>query len=153
MNKIDKFDRKILELLQRQGRITNQKLAEQVGLSTAPCWRRVNRLEQDGVIARYVALLDRERFGLSVMVYVHVSLTDHHTATLEQFDTFVDGSDNILECYTVSGEYDYLIRVVAAGVKELEVFLMEKLLRIPAVRTANTSFVLKEKKYTTALPV
>jgi DNA-binding Lrp family transcriptional regulator len=87
------------------------------------------------------------------MVYVHVSLTDHHTATLEQFDTFVEASDNILECYTVSGEYDYLIRVVAAGVKELEVFLMEKLLRIPAVRTANTSFVLKEKKYTTALPV
>lgn len=153
MDEVDKFDRKILELLQQQGRITNQKLADQVELSTAPCWRRVNRLEQDGVIARYVALLDREHLGLSVMVYVHVSLTDHHTATLKQFDSFVAGSDNILECYTVSGEYDYLIRVVAAGVKELEVFLMEKLLRIPAVRTANTSFVLKEKKYTTALPV
>jgi len=81
---MDRFDRKILELLQHQGRITNQKLAKQVELSTAPCWRRVNRLEQDGVIARYVALLDRERLGLSVMVYVHVSLTDHHTATLEQ---------------------------------------------------------------------
>ena len=153
MNELDRFDQKILALLQRQGRITNQRLADQVELSAAPCWRRVNRLEQDGVIARYVALLDRERLGLGVMVYVHVSLTDHHTATLEQFDTFVDGSDNILECYTVSGEYDYLIRVVAAGVKELEVFLMEQLLRIPAVRTANTSFVLKQKKYTTALPV
>ncbi len=149
----DRYDRKILSVLQRDGRITNQRLAAQVDLSPAPCWRRVNRLEKAGVIERYVALLDRERLGLQVMVYVHVSLTDHHTATLDAFDAFVARSDNVLECYSVSGEYDYLVRVVVASVKDIEVFLMENLLRLPAVRSANTSFVLKQKKYTTALPV
>lgn len=149
----DRYDRRILQTLQRDGRITNQRLAAQVDLSTAPCWRRVNRLEKEGVISRYVALLDREELGLHVMVYVHVSLVDHHSETLAQFDAFVEQCDSVLECYSVSGEYDYLIRVVAASVKDIEAFLMEDLLRLPAVRNANTSFVLKQRKYTTALPV
>lgn len=149
----DNFNRKILHTLQRDGRITNQRLAERVDLSTAPCWRRVNRLEKEGTIARYVALLDRERLGLHVLVYVHVTLVDHHTATLHEFDTFVEQADNVLECYSMSGEYDYLLRVVAASVKDIESFLMKNLLRLAAVRNANTSFVLKQRKYTTALPV
>jgi DNA-binding Lrp family transcriptional regulator len=87
------------------------------------------------------------------MVYIHISLNDHHSETLKVFDRFVEQSDAILECYSVSGEYDYLIRVVATDVKALEFFLMEKLLKLEAVRSANTSFVLKQKKYTTALPI
>jgi len=149
----DRYDRRILQALQYDGRITNQRLAKQVDLSAAPCWRRVNRLEKDGVISRYVALLDGERLGLHVMVYVHVSLIDHHSATLDEFNAFVAQSDSVLECYSVSGEYDYLMRVVAASVKDIEAFLMHDLLRVPAVRNANTSFVLKQSKYTTALPV
>lgn len=153
MAKIDKFDKVILSVLQQQGRITNQNLAEQANLSTAPCWRRVDKLESQGVIKRYVALVNREKLGLSVMVYIHISLNDHHSDTLRVFDRFVEQSDSILECYSVSGEYDYLIRVVANDVKALEFFLMEKLLKLEAVRSANTSFVLKQKKYTTALPI
>jgi DNA-binding Lrp family transcriptional regulator len=153
MTKIDKYDKVILSVLQQQGRVTNQSLAEQANLSTAPCWRRVDKLEAQGIINRYVALVNREKLGLSVMVYIHISLNDHHSKTLEVFDLFVEQSDSILECYSVSGEYDYLIRVVAADVKDLEYFLMEKLLKLEAVRSANTSFVLKQKKYTTALPI
>jgi len=153
MAKIDKYDKVILSVLQQQGRITNQNLAEQANLSTAPCWRRVDKLESQGVINRYVALVNREKLGLSVMVYIHISLNDHHSDTLGVFDRFVEQSDSILECYSVSGEYDYLIRVVANDVKALEFFLMEKLLKLEAVRSANTSFVLKQKKYTTALPI
>ena len=153
MAKLDKFDRKLLALLQKHGRATNQDLAAAVRLSTAPCWRRVKRLEQDGVVSGYVALVDRHRVGLDVLAYVHVSLIDHHVDTVSQFDGFVAESDRVLECYSVSGEYDYLIRVVAADVSALEQFLMKELLTVPAVRAANTSFVLKEKKYTTALPV
>ncbi len=153
MTKFDKFDKKILSVLQRQGRVTNQNLAKQANLSTAPCWRRVDKLESQGIIDRYVALVDREKLGLSVMVYIHISLNDHHSETLKVFDRFVEQSDAILECYSVSGEYDYLIRVVATDVKALEFFLMEKLLKLEAVRSANTSFVLKQKKYTTALPI
>ena len=153
MANLDKYDKAILSVLQQQGRVTNQSLAEQANLSTAPCWRRVDKLETQGIINRYVALVNREKLGLSVMVYIHISLNDHHSETLEVFDLFVEQSDSILECYSVSGEYDYLIRVVAANVKDLEYFLMQKLLKLEAVRSANTSFVLKQKKYTTALPV
>lgn len=149
----DKFDKAILSVIQQDGRITNQKLARQVNLSTAPCWRRLNKLEKQGIISGYAALLNRESLGLSVMVYIHVSLHDHNADTVETFDRFVENSSNILECYSVSGEYDYLIRVIAQDVTALELFLMKKLLKLKAVRSANTSFVLKQKKYTTALPV
>lgn len=153
MAKLDTYDKAILSAIQRQGRVTNQALAEQVNLSPAPCWRRVDKLETRGIIDRYVALVDRESVGLSVMVYIHISLNDHHSDTVEVFNRFVEQSDSILECYSVSGEYDYLIRVVATDVKALESFLMEKLLKLEAVRSANTSFVLKQKKYTTSLPI
>ena len=100
-----------------------------------------------------MALADREKLGLSVLVYIHISLNDHHADTVASFNRFVDQSESILECYSVSGEYDYLIRVVAKDVRALELFIMEQLLQSNTVRSANTSFVLNEKKYTTALPI
>ena len=153
MLKLDKFDKSILSLIQHSGRITNQRMADQVSLSPAPCLRRVDKLESAGIIRRYVALTDREKLGLSVLVYIHISLNDHHADTVESFNRFVDQSESILECYSVSGEYDYLIRVVASDVSALEAFIMEQLLQTNTVRSANTSFVLNEKKYTTALPI
>ena len=153
MTKLDKYDKSILSIIQRQGRLTNQSLAEQVSLSPAPCLRRVDKLESTGVIKQYAALTDRQKLGLSVLVYIHISLNDHHTDTVESFNRFVDQSEAILECYSVSGEYDYLIRVVAADISALESFIMEQLLKTNTVRSANTSIVLKEKKYTTALPI
>jgi DNA-binding Lrp family transcriptional regulator len=153
MTKLDKYDKSILSIIQRQGRLTNQSLAEQVSLSPAPCLRRVDKLESTGVIKQYAALADRQKLGLSVLVYIHISLNDHHTDTVESFNRFVDQCEAILECYSVSGEYDYLIRVVAADISALESFIMEQLLKTNTVRSANTSIVLKEKKYTTALPI
>jgi DNA-binding Lrp family transcriptional regulator len=153
MIKLDKYDKSILSIIQRQGRLTNQSLAEQVNLSPAPCLRRVDKLESTGVIKQYAALADRQKLGLSVMVYIHISLNDHHTDTVESFNRFVDQCETILECYSVSGEYDYLIRVVAADISALESFIMEQLLKTNTVRSANTSIVLNEKKYTTALPI
>ena len=149
----NKYDKAILSVVQQHGRISNQDLAKRVNLSTAPCWRRLNKLENQGIIENYVALLNRESLDLSVMVYIHVSLNDHNADTVEIFDRFVAESTNILECYSVSGEYDYLIRVIAQDVTTLELFLMKKLLKLKSVRSANTSFVLKQKKYTTALPI
>ncbi len=153
MLKLDKYDKSILSLIQSSGRITNQRMADQVSLSPAPCLRRVDKLESAGIIRQYVALADREKLGLSVLVYIHISLNDHHAETVESFNQFVDQSESILECYSVSGEYDYLIRVVASDVSALEAFIMEQLLQTNTVRSANTSFVLNEKKYTTALPI
>ena len=153
MLKLDKYDKSILSLIQRQGRITNQFLAEQVSLSPAPCLRRVDKLEAAGVIRKYAALVDREKLGLSVLVYIHISLNDHHADTVASFNRFVEQSGAILECYSVSGEYDYLLRVVLPDVNSLEAFIMEELLQTNTVRSANTSFVLTEKKYTTALPI
>lgn len=150
----DKYDKSILRVIQREGRITNQELAKKVSLSTAPCWRRLNRLENDQIIQRYVALVDREKLGLSVLVYIHVSLHDHNQdEAVAEFDRFINESDNVLECYSVSGDYDYLLRVVTKDVKQLESFLMGKLLKQKAVRNANTSFVFQDKKYTTSLPL
>ena len=119
----------------------------------APCLRRVDKLEAAGIIKSYAALADREKLGLSVLAYIHISLNDHHADTVAAFNHFVDASESILECYSVSGEYDYLLRVVAADVRALEIFIMEHLLQTNTVRSANTSFVLNEKKYTTALPI
>lgn len=153
MEKLDKSDKNILSVLQNQGRITNQELAEKVNLSAAACWRRLEKIENSQLIHQYVALVDREQIGLSVMVYVHIRLNDHHNDTVDEFDHFVEKSNNILECYSVSGEYDYLVKIVAKNVHDLELFLMKKLLANKSVGSANTNVVLKQKKYTTALPL
>ncbi len=150
---LDKFDRALLEVLQRDGRATNQQLASRVQLSAAPCWRRVKQLEKRGIIERYAALLNPDKLGLRVSAYVHVSLEDHHTESVESFDAFVAADPQVLECASVSGEHDYLLRVVARDVAELEAFLMQRLLKVSAVKAANTSIVLRQKKSTTALPL
>ncbi len=153
MPKLDHYDKSILSLLQQHGRMTNQNLAERVNLSPAPCLRRVDKLARAGIIKHYVAIADRYQLGLTVLAYIHISLNDHHADTVAAFNEFVENSASILECYSVSGEYDYLLRVVARDVSALESFIMEELLQTNTVRSANTSFVLNEKKYTTALPL
>ena len=150
---MDKQDKSILRVLQTEGRISNQQLAERVNLSTAPCWRRVNKLEQQDIIDRYVAILNRNNLGLSVMVYIQISLRDHREDTVKEFLDLVNRDKNILECYSSSGEYDYLIKVVAQNVIEFENFLQRRLQKLNSVFSTNTSFILKENKFTTALPV
>lgn len=150
---LDPTDARILDEIQQDGRLSNQDLAARIGLSPAPCWRRLKRLEESGIVQRYVALLDPEALGLTVTVFASVSLENHHADTVQLFDELVSEADEVLECYSMSGQSDYLIKVVARNMIHYEEFLSQRLMICPAVRSVNTSFVLKRKKYTTALPV
>lgn len=150
---MDAYDLKILSILQRDGRISNQALAEKVGLSPSPCLRRVQRLQRDGVIDGYFAHINRQQVGLQIIAFVHVSLRDHLPETLSKFNNVVSSTDAILECHSLSGRYDYLLKVVAANVDQFDEILTKRLLAGNGVNAANTSFVLKQLKRTTALPL
>jgi DNA-binding Lrp family transcriptional regulator len=152
-HRLDRLDRRILAELQADARISNQELARRVGLSTAPCWRRLRRLEEEGLIARYATLLNGPEVGWPIVAYAFVSLENHHPQTVTQFAKLINERPEVLECYTVSGNNDYLVRVVARSMESYEQFLTTHLLQIPAVRSVNTSFVLTTKKYSTQLPV
>ncbi|HYB34302.1 MAG TPA: Lrp/AsnC family transcriptional regulator [Steroidobacteraceae bacterium] len=150
---LDRLDRRILEELQADARISNQELAKRVGLSAAPCWRRLRRLEQAGFIAGYATLLRAPAIGLPILAYAVVSLENHHPESVRQFDQFVKERSEVLECHSMSGANDYLLRIVAASMEAYEHFLSTQLLQLQAVRSVNSSFVLRTKKFTTRLPV
>lgn len=149
----DHLDRRILEELQLDARITNQELAKRVGLSPAPCWRRLKRLETEGFICGYATLLSAAALGLAVQAYALVSLENHHPQTVQQFDQMVRERPEVLECHSMSGPNDYLLRIVAASMEAYEHFLSTHVLQLSAVRSVNTSFVLRTKKFTTQLPL
>jgi len=151
--RLDKTDRRLLRELQRDGRISNQELAERANLSPAPCWRRLKKLEESGVIDRYVALLDRRKLGVRTMAFIQLSLLDHSDANIAAIDAFVEESSEVVECYAITGTEDYLLRVVAEDVEALERFMMQKLLKLKGVKSTNSSLVLRQKKYTTELPI
>lgn len=146
-------DRRLLRMVQRDGRSSTQDLAEAAGLSSSPAWRRLKRLEDLAIIKGYVALLDPRKLGLGALAYVQVSLAQHTEATVAQFDAFVNGQARILECARVTGGFDYILKVVTRDAEDLERFLMHHLLALGIVRTASTSFVLRQVKATTELPL
>ncbi len=150
---LDDADRRLLEALQHDARLSTQQLAARAGLSPSPAWRRVRRMEQAGVIRAYVALADPRALGLMTRAYVHVSLTDHGPAAIAAFDRFVEREPQIVECCSITGADDYLLKVVARDPEALESFLMHKLLALEVVRSSTTHFVLREKKSRTALPL
>ena len=150
---IDAIDRKLLSELQRDASLSHAELAERVGASTASCWRRIRALELDGVLGRHVRLIDAARIGRAVNVLCHVRLKSHTAEATEAFESFVAGRDEILECYSMSGEWDYLLRIVAADVEDYNRFLMRIVLRHPSVATGSSNFALAQVKYTTAVPL
>jgi DNA-binding Lrp family transcriptional regulator len=150
---LDRVDRRILDTLQADARISNQELAKRVGLSPAPCWRRLRRLEEEGFIAGYATLLNGSAIGLPILAYALVTLDNHHTETVQQFDRLVEDRPEVLECHAMSGPNDFLLRIVAASMEAYEHFLSTQILQLAAVRSVNTSFVLRTKKTTTRLPV
>jgi len=150
---IDRVDRRILEVLQRSGRISNQALADRVGLSAAPCWRRVRRLEEEGIVAGYTALLDPIAVGLSITAFALVSLDNHHPENLRAFDAVIAERPEVLECYSMTGQTDYLVKIVAPSIAAYDEFLTIHLLPIAGVRSVNSSIVLRRKKFTTAVPI
>ena len=150
---LDRFDIAILRELQADGRMSNRDLAERVGLSPAPCWRRLRNFEQQEIISGYAALLNARNLGLSIVAFAHISLENHHALTVREFDKAIQSTAEVLECYMTSGEYDYMLKVVAADMAAYEKFLSDVLMQIAAVRNVSTSFALRHKKLTTALPL
>jgi Lrp/AsnC family transcriptional regulator, leucine-responsive regulatory protein len=146
-------DRRILRLLQEDGRITNAELAERVGLSPSPCLRRVRLLEEAGIISRYVTLLDPEALGLGVAAFVEIRLGPKNTATAAAFEAAIKKYSEIMECHIMTGEYDYLLRIVVPDIPSLRAFVMNQLLSVPGVEATRSSFSLGQVKYTTALPL
>ena len=150
---LDAADVRLLECLQRRARLSNVELSEQVHLSASQCYRRLRRLEEGGVVRGYVALLEREPLGLGVMAFVNVTLEKHGESPAQAFNEAVQDDPEILECYAVSGEADYLLRVVAPDLKAFSDFLMHRLMRLPMVANVRSSILLDELKATTALPL
>ncbi len=150
---LDVIDEKILRHLQEDARITNVKLADHVGLSPAPCLRRVHALEQSGVILKHVSLLDAASVGLGVTVFVHISLDLQSEDRLDIFEQEVLRRPEVLECYLMTGDSDYLLRVVVPDVGAYERFLKDSLTRVPVVTRIRSSFALNQVKYSTALPI
>jgi DNA-binding Lrp family transcriptional regulator len=150
---LDEVDRRILGELQRDGRLTNQELATRVGVSPSPCWRRVRVLEEAGVIRGYAALVSPAALGLHVSVFTNVSLERQEEKTLAVFESAVGEWPEVMECYLMTGDADYLLRVVVADLAAYERFLMQKLTRIPGIASIKSSFALRSVRYRTDLPV
>jgi DNA-binding Lrp family transcriptional regulator len=150
---LDEIDRRILRVLQENARVSNVELAELVGVSPSPCWRRVRDLEQAGVISRYVTLLDPGSIGLPVSVVIQVSLERQVEAALETFERAVAEWPEVMECYLMTGDADYMLRVVVADLEAYQRFLLDHLTRVPGVASIKSSFALKQVKYRTALPL
>ena len=150
---LDKSDIAIIEALQRDGRLSNRELAKAVSLSPSPSWRRLRALEESGVISHYAAVVDREKVGLPIMGFAHVTLLDHNPDKVKKFDAAIKRAPQVLECHATSGEYDYMLKVVSPDMASYQDFLSDYLLTIGVVRTVNTSFALKQQKCTTVLPM
>jgi len=150
---LDAIDLKILEHLQQNARISNVDLAEKVGLSPAPCLRRVRALEEAGVIRRYLALIDQTALNIGVTVFVRVTLDLQVEGRLEIFENAIMSRPEVLECYLMTGDADYLLRVVVPDVPAYERFLRDTLTRIESAAGIKSSFALKQVKYQTALPL
>jgi len=150
---LNSIDRRILENLQNDARLSNVDLARRVGLSPSPCLRRVARLQESGVIRGYATLVDAEAVGLPVSIFVSVSLEKQIETALETFEAEIRARPEVMECYLMTGDADYLLRVVTSDLSAYERFLLDHLTRIPGVKSIKSSFALKQVAYCTALPI
>ncbi|AUX80339.1 MULTISPECIES: Lrp/AsnC family transcriptional regulator [Sinorhizobium] len=150
---LDTVDRKILRILQEQADISHAALAEAVGASPASCWRRIKALDTAGVLGKAVRLVNPDLVGRGLNVFCHVRMKSHDLVARRSFERFVESHEEVLECYSMSGEWDYLLRVVVADVADYERLLMHGILTHDAVANSSSHFALKSVKYSTAVPV
>ncbi|CAN7404548.1 Lrp/AsnC family transcriptional regulator [Rhizobium rhizogenes] len=143
---LEPVDTRILGALQNDGRLTNQALSSEVGLSTSPCWRRVRQLEESGVIQSYTAVLDRRQIGLGVLAFIRVKIDSHSEAEAEEFSQDVLKLSEVVACYSIAGDADFLLQVVAADLDSYADFAMTIVRRLPRIKEMQTTFVLKEIK-------
>ncbi len=144
--KMDKFDLRILDVLQRNSRATLQEVSEQVGLSPTPCWNRVKQMEIAGVIQRYTIKIDQAALGYADTVIVQLTLNSHTDSMIEDFGKAIAGIPEVLEAFLVSGDYDYIVRIAVRDTRDYERLLRERLYKIPGIRHSKSSFVLRTLK-------
>lgn len=150
--KLSRSERQLLAILQRNSRVSNAKLAEAVGLSESPCFRKVKQLEAIGLIKSYVAVVDQRLLGLDITAFVQVTMKDQTSYDEAVFADCVKNEQHVIECHAMSGSYDYLMKVVARNMDHFSEIAMEHILKFPGVKTIESSFNLKEMKYSHALP-
>jgi len=150
---LDPMDRKILALLQNDGRMSVASIADEIGLSSSPCLRRIKMMEEAGVISRYVAVLNQREVGLPVSVFVSIKLENQKEMALDKFGKAIARWPEVLECYLMTGPRDYLLRVVVADLAAYEMFLKEKLTKLDGIASIESSFALSQVKYTNVLPL
>lgn len=150
---LDEYDKKILRVLQANAEYSMVELGEKVGLSHTPCWRRIKRLEEEGYIRERVTLLDPVKLDLSVTVHAYITIKKHDEDSLIAFESAVHSIREIVECYSTTGEKDYLLRIVVKSVDHYERLLKTALVHLPNVASVNSTFALKQVKYTTQLPI
>mgnify|MGYP002621643481 FL=1 len=153
MTKLEPADVRILSALQDDGRLTNQALAAEVGLSASPCWRRVRQLEDSGVIQGYRAILDRREIGLGVLAFIRVRIDSHSAAEAEEFSQSVLGLDEVVACYSIAGDADFLLQIVSPDLDAYADFAMTIVRRLPRIKEMQTTFVLKEIKPFAGFPL
>jgi len=152
-NQPDDIDRRLLRLLQTDAGLSQSEIAERTGLSTASCWRRVQSLENQGVLGKTVRLVNPQSVDCDVNVLCNVRMKSHAASDRQKFEEFIAGCTTVMECYSLCGEWDYLLRIVVSGVTAYEHLLMREILAHPSVATAASHFALSQIKYTTALPI
>jgi Lrp/AsnC family leucine-responsive transcriptional regulator len=151
---LDPIDRRILEALQQDAGLTNQELAERVGLSPSPCLRRVKTLEEHGIIEKRVAVLSHQKLGLSLTALIQISMDRHTPDRFDKFEKTVRRYPEVLACYLITGQqHDYLLMVVVPGMEQYQAFLLDKITRIEGVTGVHSSFVMRRVVETTALPL
>ena len=150
---LDQTDRHILQLLQHDARLTNKEIADKLGKSISPVYERIKWLEQEGYITRYVGLADRNKLGLHLVAFTNVQLKEHAQSMLQAFEREVVKLPEVLECYHMTGMYDYLLKVVVTDMNQYQDFIVNKLAKLPNIGTVQSSFIMTEVKYELAYPV
>jgi Lrp/AsnC family transcriptional regulator, leucine-responsive regulatory protein len=150
---MDRTDIRIVTALQHDGRLSNQRLADQVGISPAACWRRVRALEDSGVIAGYAALLDRKQVDLNLCAFIHVTLSRHVRESTGHFEEAILQRPEVMECFATTGDADFILRVVTQSIESLDRFMEEFLFALPEISQVRSNIALRELKFETALPI
>ena len=150
---LDPFDKEILALLQEDASLSAADIGARIGLSQSPCWRRIHRLEEAGLVTRRVALLDRHKLGLDVLVFALVKLNAHGRRSLHEFSDAIQRYPEVQECFTLMGEMDFLVRIVTWDIQSYERFFFDTLSQLPGVQEVHSNIAMSEMKSTTALPL
>lgn len=150
---LDRFDREILMQLQQDASLSAAEIGDRIGLSQSQCWRRIDRMEKEGVIQKKVALIDRKQAGLNVMLFAHVKLAGHSRNALPEFSRAIQEFPEVMECHVLLGNVDFLLRIVTKDIEEYERFFFERLSQLPMIQEVNTSIALSQIKSSTVLPL